>query len=216
LKILKQIFAFAHERDLIKKNPTLQVKAPRLVEPEARVITQEEFARILGASPGWIKPLCLILLGTGLRSSEALALRYRDWNAINGTLRIESSSGKHERIVPLNALARHALESIRQPGATPSSKIFAGKHFTQGNASQTFLRACRSVGVEASLRHLRHTSANLLADRGIKMDVITAFLGVRDFSSAAKYLKKSKLADAVQVIDHRMISLASPRSRRTA
>lgn len=62
----------------IQSNPCLATKLPRTNEIEredARFLTHAEFARLEEATPEYWRPLLITLVGTGMRWSEATALR---------------------------------------------------------------------------------------------------------------------------------------------
>ena len=64
---------------LVRRNAAAAVKRPTIRRSEARYLTVEEVGRLLKAAKGdRLEPLIVLMLGSGLRRGEALALHWRD------------------------------------------------------------------------------------------------------------------------------------------
>jgi integrase len=128
---LSQVLAVAVEYELISANPAegrrrrLKVKqTPRsLVEPEQLMtllgVADDEPALYGGRG----RTMLAVLAGTGLRISEALALRRRAINLARGTLTVEASKTEAgHRIVDLTPALRDELAITWRPhpGRTPT------------------------------------------------------------------------------------------------
>jgi integrase len=213
LHILKQICVFAVAMGFLQENPAKSVRAPAIPDTHPRAISKEEFAKIVQACPDWLQPLIELSAAAGLRRAEVLSLRWCDVNDTEGTLTVRST----KRTVLLSKSARRALHLARKRQIAPSATIFGGPRFTEGNVSQTFLRVCRSLGIEdLSLKDIRIMSANWMAADGIDIATIASFLGIKSIREVAKYVKRSEsnLADALQSIDSRMIGATDSRYQR--
>jgi integrase len=76
---LHTALSHATKQGLIGRNPCDNVTPPRFHQPEMRVLDEEGMHRLLEAArPTEYYPLFYFLLFTGCRSSEALALHWRD------------------------------------------------------------------------------------------------------------------------------------------
>ena len=146
-----------------------------------------------------------LILNTGMRMGEALALR---WNDVNWekktisvsknliTVRNRSAKGpkfklilqdkpkteKSRRIIPLNKAAMAALEDLKAaPGYKPNGFII---HTKDGAAilprtfEQMLELMCSAAGIRRiGVHSLRHTYATRLFEKGIDIKIISELLG---------------------------------------
>jgi integrase len=79
--VCRSMLDIAVRDGLIRRNAAAAVKRPTIKRDEARYLTAEEVGRLLEAARGdRLQPLIVLMLGTGLRRDEALALHWRDVN----------------------------------------------------------------------------------------------------------------------------------------
>lgn len=88
---------------LLAANPTRDVEMPRRsTKRPMRALTPEECGKFREAATGHrLEAFFLLLLGTGLRPGEALALRWADVDLDAGSLRVERSLGRRTKGTPL-------------------------------------------------------------------------------------------------------------------
>ena len=122
--ILLAILETAVRDGALGRNPVTAVKRPRVTRREASYLTPDE-VRALG---GRGHPLrATLLVNTGLRRGEALALQWSDVDLEAGTLRVrgtlarvngklevtEPKTAKSKRAVPLSEVAVRTLRAVR-------------------------------------------------------------------------------------------------------
>ena len=74
---------------LVRRNAAAAVKRPTIKPSEARYLTVAEVGRLLAAARGdRLEPLIVLMLGTGLRRGEALALHWNDVDLAGGHVRV--------------------------------------------------------------------------------------------------------------------------------
>lgn len=73
--VLHGIFARAVRDRVIAYNPAADTDLPKVVNKRARIITPEEFERLLAAVPDRYRVLVLVAIETGMRWGELTALR---------------------------------------------------------------------------------------------------------------------------------------------
>lgn len=74
---------------LVRRNVAAAVRRPTIKRAEARYLTVEEVGRLLQAAHGdRLEPLIVLMLGTGLRRGEALALHWSDVDLAAGHGRV--------------------------------------------------------------------------------------------------------------------------------
>ena len=103
-------FLFDHvlEKD-IGKVDALRSKKAKLIPT---VMSKEEVARVLGEMDGLYLVIAKLLYGCGLRISEALRLRVKDFDFDQRQITIFCSKGKKSRRVPLPEVAVEVLERL--------------------------------------------------------------------------------------------------------
>jgi len=138
-RTVHQVFAVLHnalhqaeQLDLIFRNPTERVKAPRWTPTEKQRLSLEQAHQLFEATEGeWLHALWVVVATCGLRINEALGLTWVDFDLERRTLTVrhaqerqtgkglllgELKTEKSRRVVPLMAVAVDALRAhkIRQ------------------------------------------------------------------------------------------------------
>lgn len=204
---VKACLADATARGDIAANPAAGCRVrnrPQIVEHEdehARALTRGQLAALIAATdPQW-RPLVTFLASTGLRISEALALRWKDLSLGNSlsvkVVRAVKVGGPHKvgppksrasrRRVPLSTSVAMELRLRRAESGWPGDDdlVFCSSTGTvmsdQNLRSRTLIPAARAAGVPwASFHTLRHTFASLLFAEGRNIRQVQALLGHAD------------------------------------
>ncbi len=203
LGALKRIFRMAVENGLIRTNPASDISVPR-EKVETHYLTPDKFCRVRDASPEWLKIILEFCVSTALTRQELLKARWEDVKEMSGEMSLCVSHGKSKRNVPLNELAKHALQSVRPQSNPAEGRIFRGKSVTSTNISQAFMRACRSAGVRGvSFKDLRHTTAFWMRQEEVPLETIARLLGHTSAQTTMRYIQEqnAKLDSAVLAID---------------
>jgi integrase len=74
LAVFKTIFAKAIKNDKAEKNPAQGVKLLKENNERNRILTPEEYIRLLDHCPAHIKPVVKVACHTGMRQGEILNL----------------------------------------------------------------------------------------------------------------------------------------------
>ncbi|TMF67712.1 MAG: site-specific integrase [Chloroflexi bacterium] len=180
------------------------VDLPRLARPETQALTAEEAQRVREAARGDdLEALWVMLLTTGLRQGEAIALQ---WSAIDleaGVLRVVASmiriAGEEPRLVEPKTrksrrtidLSADAIASLRRHRQRQSEAVIRpltrdGFVFQRADGRPlsftTMWKAWRRLLRKADVRLLgvysaRHTAATLLLERGVDAKTVSEMLG---------------------------------------
>ena len=213
-RLLRKTLAEAHLRGLIDKDPMVSVDKPKAVMPNnSQAWTADEAERFLTVAQGdRYYPLFFLLLGTGLRTGEALALKWGD--LLDGTtLRINKTAQYFGGVVlvtpvknnkprelelPLDTiqvLADHKAESevIRCKSCSAEDLIFTGPNgrlIRNNTLAKRFHDLAAAAGVtRIRLYETRHTYVTLMAKIGIALDMIAKRTGHNVETLVKKYLK---------------------------
>ena len=90
--VLRSVLETAVRDELLATNPAARVKRPGVPRTEAHYLSIAEVAALLeAAKDSRHVPLFRLLVSTGLRRGEALALRWQDVDLTNGVLRVRGT-----------------------------------------------------------------------------------------------------------------------------
>jgi integrase len=127
--VLRAILETAVRDGLLARNPAAAVKRPRVSPTEATYLTPTQVRALLtGAQSSRYAHLFALLVNTGLRRGEALALHWSDVDLDAGALRVrgtlarveghlvvtETKTDKSPRTVPLSPTTVGILRDVRQ------------------------------------------------------------------------------------------------------
>jgi integrase/recombinase XerD len=216
LSAIRQLYKFCEAEDLIAEDPAVGIAAPRkdralpktlsvaevdaLLET-ARQATQNVTGRDLVRT---VRFHCLleVLYATGLRVTELVSLPRTVLAGDDRVLTIKGK-GNRERIVPLGAAARAAIQRYTSLGHDPADGVspmlpakwlFPSKsaegHLTRQRFAQDLKETAIAAGLapdRVSPHVLRHAFASHLLDRGADLRAVQQLLGHADISTTQIY-----------------------------
>jgi integrase len=158
---LKVIFNKAVKNDRAEKNPAYGVKPLPENNIRDRVLSAEEYNRLLEYCPTHLKPIVKLAYYTAMRQGEILNLKWGQVDLKEGFIRLRPEDTKTDegRLVPLN---QELLEMFRaMPRGLPTLPVFTYKGNSVSCIKKSFVTACKKAGVESFCFHdLRHTAIN--------------------------------------------------------
>jgi integrase/recombinase XerC len=214
LAALSAYFKWARETGQVHSDPTERVKsvqqvanAPKWLDKHEQFALQRAIERDLQLSKlrfpkRWLTrrrdaSLVLFLLNTGLRLSEATALRLGDIQISErkGNVHVQNGKGSKQRNVPLNTDARNALQQwLDVRPVTGSDHIWlaveSDSDSLSGRAVQRILqRYAQDAGLEELTPHIcRHTFAKNLVNNGTGLEKVAALLGHANMNTTRLYI----------------------------
>ena len=193
---VKAMLATAFEEGLIRSNPSAGVRIVQQVEHDAeekiKTLADADLAALLEATPEEWKLLIGFLAETGLRISEALALRWSeiDFGRRRVLVRRRLRNGSFgppksrygRRDVPITSALARALWSARKDAHADDAPVFAATNGSYLDSANLFGRvmkpAARKAGVGwAGFHTLRHTCATNLFRRGLNAKQVQIWMG---------------------------------------
>jgi integrase len=187
------VMAAAEADDLIPTNPVRRTRFPRRgLRKERAAIAPDKIRELLAALPEPSGSLARLLVCTGLRIGEALALRWVDVDLERHVLRVtrnvydghfdEPKSQRSRRSVPLGAMSIEVLSALKPAGVNPDALVFStdkGTAFDRHNLLNRQLKpTCKRLGLTGMGWHwLRHAHATLLDAVGTPLGTVQALLG---------------------------------------
>jgi len=161
------------------------------------VLSQDEVQQFITAIKApHHRTLAMTIYGTGMRVSEAIALRPEHIDSKQMLIRVVQGKGRKDRLVPLpNVLLQELRQQYRRnrfrhwlfPGP------IKGKHITQKAVVDAFINARHAVGGKTVTPHsLRHSFASHLLESGTDLRTIQVLLGHVSLSTTSIYLRVSR------------------------
>lgn len=202
--VVSQSFKYAVDEGYINKNPAKAVyNLPKLVQDHKRALTDAEIKALMEAArPHRLWIAIPLLLYTGLRIGELLALKWEDINLEDGTITVNKNyvytvSSGNMLTTTKNAYSNR-LVAVNSPvlfGMLKEYKEAYGKGKTyvlscikkdamidpQNFRKRTFRKWCTKAGFpEVTFHYLRHTFITLMFEAGIDPSAIMLQVGHRD------------------------------------
>jgi integrase len=204
---LRQILQRAVRDGLLAANPCGNesrddpLKLP-YEEPELHVLDRDAVARYLAACPGWYRPLARLLIATGLRIGEAVALDWADVDLDAASIRVSRSrklggaiggtKGDRARLVVLDSATVTVLREHRRATGRVGGPVFATS--TGGRLDPSNVRtrghavAIARAGLPPIRLHdLRHTMATLAVAAGASLNYVRDQLGHATVRTTERY-----------------------------
>lgn len=204
LATLRSAMAHAVRTGLIPVSPVAGIRVPAAVERPIRTWTPDEAARFLDHLPDdGMGMLWRLLLVTGMRRGEALALRWTHVNLVAAQVRIEASrvavgavvvegrpkSAAGVRTVfldPDSVVRLRAWKAFQGGDAGYVCTDADGRPIVPWRASTAFQQQCQELGLpRIRLHDLRHTSATLGLAAGESLKEVSQRLGHADIGITA-------------------------------
>lgn len=209
LVVLRSILAYAREADLTTSDPFRGVRRGEIPSPsetskEKRVLRVGEIWRLVDATLPSYRPVVTVLCWSGMRVSEALGLRWRDVDLVEGVFRIsgqlaplkrgetpytvQTKSRRGVRELPFLPVVREALQAhlARELSAGRGDAVDfvfvtrTGRPFTRQNVSE---RGIEAAGERAGLGNgiraqvLRHSFCTFMAESDVPPNEAAALTG---------------------------------------
>jgi integrase len=214
---LGALMAAAENAALIPSNPVRKTRFPRRGPMKQKaVIAPEKIRELLDALPEPSRSLAWLLVLTGLRIGELLALRWQNVDLENGVLRVVETvydghfdtpkTQRSQRSVPLGPMAVRILSARKLAVMNPEALVFStrdGSPFDRHNLTRRQLKStCQKLGIERVSWHwLRHANATLLDAVGTPLGTVQALLGHSSSEITRQVYLHSIPADARKAVE---------------
>jgi integrase len=159
---LKAIFNRAVNNGKAERNPTKGIKLLKENNERNRILSSDEYERLLAHSPEKLKPIIKVAYHTAMRQKEILYLTWGQIDLKDGfiILEPEDTKTKEARLVPLSQELMQMFKGM--PRGFPGMRVFPYRGKAFGSSFQrAFDTARKEAGIEDFLFHdLRHTAIN--------------------------------------------------------
>lgn len=185
---LSRVLRTAYERGKLDRMP--KIKLRKTPQHRIRFLTEDEEIRLFNALDllGYHeqRAFFLVLLYTGFRCGELMALRDTDVNLETNTITIWKSKGGRPRTIPVVSKIQDVI--------IPRARTGQGLLFptcTKGIITYSWSKARHMLHLDDDKQFiphmLRHTCATRLARAGVPLPVIQAWLGHADIKMTMRY-----------------------------
>jgi integrase len=223
-RLLRQVILAAIEDDRMPaaKNPCKIDGAGIDRSPERQIATVAEVEAIVAAIAERFWLFVLLAMYAGLRRSEILGLRRRDFDLVHLTVKVartvdhgekgadggplvedpKTAAGKREIHFPASIQDNVAHHLDRFVGPAPDAWVFTGERSAAPLRPHVFAKAFRRARLAAgrptlTLHDLRHTADTLAAATGATLPELMYRMGHKTPHSALRYLHATKDRDRV-------------------
>ena len=209
LALLKTMFTKAQKWNRVNFNPAKDVKLLDGEVERVRYLMPEEVQKLLSNCNGFIRPIVLVALNTGMRKGEILDLKWENINFDLGIISIMKTNTKNKvrKDIPMNEIVKATINGIEKKG----QYVFCngdGKPFQNSGVRKSFEKAVRESKIEDFRFHdLRHTFASNLVMGGVDIMTVKELMGHKDLKMTLRYshLSPTFKAKAVNVLDERYL-----------
>lgn len=216
---LSSLYKYLEEMNLISKNEMRKIHAPKQEKKIPIYMNNSEIKQFLKAIDDHAghnlcmhKSLFLLMLTTGLRRFEVLALDWDDIDFEKNTVKVKGK-GKKQRIVPLVEPVKGVLWEYLQERLPikHNRALFLSQNFNRlsespiNNLFKKYIKFARLQNRGLTLHKLRHTFASLMINENdVNIAVVQEILGHADSNSTKVYahLNQEKLQNEVSKISH--------------
>ena len=188
LTTFKTIFNKAVRNGKAEKNPAHGVKPFKENNARDRILSPEEYVRLLAHCSDHVRPVVRLGYFTAMRRGEILGLTWGQIDLKEGFIKLEAWDTKTEdpRLVPLN---KELLEMFKaMPRGLPMTPVFTYKGRSMAEMHRSFVTACRNAGIgDFTFHDLRHTAINNWRLQGHDYFRIMAASGHKTMSVFKRY-----------------------------
>ncbi len=193
----RSFFRYLAREGEVATNPAIGLRSPKLKRKLPDVLDADEMAALVevpgdDAEAVRDRALLELLYSSGLRVAELCGVRWRDFEAGDGALRV-TGKGSKTRIVPVGSRARAALAALRDldaPGADdPLVRGGRGRPLTPNGVRARLRRRAQAQGVWKRVypHLLRHSCASHLLESSGDLRAVQELLGHADIGTTQIY-----------------------------
>jgi integrase len=193
LACLKTIFSKAMKNGKAESNPAQGVKLLKENNERDRILSPEEYTRLLAQCSPHLKQIVKVAYHTGMRQGEIINLNWGQVDLKEGFIRLhpEDTKTNEGRLVPLTGELVEMFKAM--PRGLPGVNVFTFKGRPLTYIKVGFVKACKRAGIEDFTFHdLRHTAINNWRLAGHDYFKIMAASGHKTMSVFKRYNTVSK------------------------
>lgn len=172
------------------------VSYPKRHRPLPTVLSLDEVGALIGGiRHAGYQAIAMVLYGSGLRITEALALEVTDIDGARGVIRVRHGKGNKAREAKLSHSLYRWLRDYWARQRPPAPYLFASRKTGKVPRADTVRKALAHAAKQAWIKKrvtphvLRHCFATHLLEQGTDVRVVGALLGHASLQSTTRYAK---------------------------
>jgi integrase/recombinase XerD len=190
------------EQKASKKPRPKQVRKVQLSHRD--FLSKAQLRKLREAQPDDLRELLDVMVGTGLRASELIALQVRDVDVSRQMLEVRRGKGARQRTVVISQAAAQVFERwIRATDGRKKSVILRnrdGRPMTYSNLYDRVVKMGKMAGMDHLHPHVfRHTFATILYENQKDIKAVKEQLGHGSIATTDIYAKSSTTAKIEQI-----------------
>jgi integrase/recombinase XerC len=203
LSAIRSFFRYLNREGILTNNPARLVSTPRREKRLPAVLTADDAQRLM-ESPNEKRPgehatvmrdraVLETLYSTGIRASELVGMNREDIDRSGNLIRVRGK-GRKERIVPIGAKAREAIDAYLDITSRSAETIAvftgpSGNRLTARTVQRILENHRKQLGLsqKASPHTLRHSYATHMLESGADLRAIQELLGHASLSTTQRY-----------------------------
>ena len=196
-QILNAFFAWATDEEYLQKNPCRNIKEIKYEIKPRRSLTRKQLELLRRACETKRDIAILdVMYSTGCRVAEIANMRKSDIDFSDKSVHIIGKGSKHN-VVYLNVNAQLSLETYLQSRADNSDYLFVRERrpfdkVQTRTIEAMFARLSQIVGFDVSPHVIRHTTATLSLQSGMKITEVQSMLGHSSVATTQIYAETSQ------------------------
>lgn len=198
-----QLFEYAVAYDIIQKNYAKDLEITEKVEKTGAIFTEDEIKLLWEHKDDQMAQYTLILIYTGLRIGELLAMKgdtiYLDKGYMVGGSKTEA--GKN-RVIPIHDKIHPLIEQNLENNYLVYSN--RGGAFTYSGIKPRFKKLMDELGMNHRIHDTRKTAVSIMHSAGIPMETVRMIVGhsAKGITEAVYlYKEPQELVDAINTIE---------------
>jgi integrase/recombinase XerD len=182
----KAFLRFLHDEDYIQK--PIRVNMPKVGKKQLPILNPQQLKQILEACKTQRdKALILVLIDTGVRSSELCKLTWGDVNLKTGIIRVRAGKGRKDRTVIIGLKTRRVILKYRRSVAHQiTDSLF---YLKPAGVCSALNRLGSRIGIHLNPHLFRRTFATLSLKAGINPIHLQSLMGHSTLEQTRKYIK---------------------------
>lgn len=197
-----QLFDYAVSYDIVSKNYAKDLEIPEKVEKTGAIFTEEEIAKLWEHRDDKMAQYVLILIYSGMRINEMLAVTTDDIHFDKGYIigGSKTEAGK-DRVIPMHKRIVPFIEQNLENNYLVASK--RGGSFTYAGIKIRFNKLMEKLEMKHKIHDTRKTAVSIMHSAGIPMETVRMIVGHSAkgiTESVYLYKEPQELVDAINTI----------------
>ena len=190
-KAIRHLMQYAVSVELVRIDPTRDIKAPKASSKEHRPWTDAEIVAYEAKHPIGSKARLAFALGYYTAQRRSDAVRMGRQHISNGYIQVRQDKTKAVLDIPLHPRLRIIIDAAASDDHLTFLITRTGKSYGVSDFSHQFQKWCRDAGLPADCHFhgLRYSAAKTLAEAGCSTHQIPSITGHKTLGMVQKYSK---------------------------